>query len=245
VPTNDVIESIDEYCERLSKALHKLPTPEREDFIREVRSHILERIEARPEVTKEAITRILQEVGEPMELAAEYRTQAALREATQSEVTWGLRPWMILRATLRWGLRSVTGLVAFFVAVVGYGFTLVFYLCGMLKAIFPSRIGLWQSAHQFSLGYWNSHVAGADAGAEFYGMSVRPPYSFVLLGTQGPTNGPIRELLGYWLIPVGIVCGAVFYLATSFVVRWFITRFRRKKSWSAPLPYMPSMTQSR
>jgi hypothetical protein len=242
VPTNDVIESIDEYCKRLSTALHRLPTPEREDLIREVRSHILERVEAGPEVTMEALTRILREVGEPKELAAEYRTQAALREATRSEATWVLRPWMLLRATLSWGLTSVTGLVAFLVTVAGYGCALVFYLCALLKPFYPLRIGLWLAAQRtLSLGYWNGRLTGA----EVYGMSVRPPNSFVVLGTLGPLDGPIRELLGNWLIPVSFLFGAVFCLATSFVVRWFITRFRRKKSWSAPLPYAPSMTRSR
>jgi hypothetical protein len=242
VLTKDVTESVDEYCKRLSKALHQLPTSEREDLIREVRSHILERVEARPEVTMEVLAKILREVGEPDELAAEYRTQAALREATRSEVTWVLRPWMLLRSTLSWGLTSVTGLVAFFVTVVGYGFALVFYLCALLKPFFPSRIGLWLAArHTLSLGYWNGRLTGT----EFYGMSVRPPHSFVLLGTLGPTNGPIRELLGNWLIPVSFLCGAVFCLATTFVTRWFITRFRPKEKWSGPLLYASSMTRSR
>src|SRR5262249_41236064 len=36
VSTNRVTESVDEYCMRLGRALHKLPTPEKDDFIREV-----------------------------------------------------------------------------------------------------------------------------------------------------------------------------------------------------------------
>ena len=242
MPTNDVIESVDEYCKRLSKALHKLPAPEREDLIREVRSHILERVEAGPEVTTEALAKILREVGEPKDLAAEYRIQAALHDATRSEITWALRPWMLLRATLRWGLTSVAGFVAFLVTVAGYGCALVFYLCALLKPIFPSHIGLWLAAQRtLSLGYWNGRLTGA----EVYGMSVRPPNSFVVLGTLGPVDGPMRELLGFWLIPIGFLCGAVFCIATSFFVQWFIARFRRKNGWTAPLPYAPSMPSSR
>ena len=79
--TNSVTESVDEYCKRLGKALYKLPNPERDDFIREVRSHILERVEAEPEVTAEVLDGIFRAVGEPKALAAEYRTQAMLREA--------------------------------------------------------------------------------------------------------------------------------------------------------------------
>jgi len=79
VSTNSVTESVDEYCKRLGKALRNVPTPEREDFVREVRSHILERVEAEPEVTAAVLSKIFRAVGEPKELASEYRTQAMLR----------------------------------------------------------------------------------------------------------------------------------------------------------------------
>jgi uncharacterized membrane protein len=241
VSTNNVTESVDEYCKRLWKALHNLPTPEREDFIREVRSHILERVEAEPEVTADVLTKIFRAVGEPKELASEYRTQAMLREATRSDAQWVLRPWVLLRATLRWGVTSIAGLVAFLVTVIGYGCAVVFYLCALLKPIFPTHIGLWLAAqHTLSLGYWNGRLSGA----EVYGMSLRPPISFVLLGTLGPTGGPIRELLGYWIIPIGFLCGALFFLATSMFTRWFIARFNRRKKWTASPSHATSIPQS-
>jgi len=239
--TNSVTESVDEYCQRLWKALHKLPTPERDDFIREVRSHIWERVEAEAEVTADVLTKIFRTVGDPMELAAEYRTQALLREATRKKAPWMLRPWVLLRATLRWGVTSVVGLVAFLVTAFGYGCTLAFYLCALLKPFFPSRIGLWLAAqHTLSLGYWN----GRYSGAEVYGLSVRPPTSLVVLGTLGPTDGPVRELLGNWLIAVCFLCGALFFLATSMVARWFIAKFSRRKKWAASISRATSIPQS-
>ena len=237
---NDVIESVNEYCKRLWKALHKLPSAERDDFVREVRSHILERVEAEPRVTPEILTEILRAVGEPKELAAEHRTQGMLREATRRGAPWVLRPWVLLRATLRWGLTGMAGLVAFFAAVTGYGCAAVFLLCALLKPVFPARIGLWLAPlHTVSFGYWNGRLSGT----EVYGISVRPPVSFVL-GTVGSTDGPIRELLGNWLIPVSILCGALFFLATSIVARSLIGRFTRKRKWNASLPYATSITQS-
>lgn len=226
---NDVIESVNEYCKRLWKALHKLPSAERDDFVREVRTHILERVEAEPRVMPEILTEILRAVGEPKELAAEYRTQGMLREATRRDAPWVLRPWVLLRATLRWGLTSMAGLVGFFAAVTGYGCAAVFLLCALLKPVFPARI----------FGYWNGRLSGT----ELYGVSVRPPVSFVL-GTIGSTDGPIRELLGNWLIPVSILCGALFFLATSIVAQSLIGRFTRKRKWNASLPYATSITQS-
>ena len=239
--TNSVIESVDEYCKRLWMALHKLPTAERDDFIREVRSHILERVEAEPVVTADVLADIFRAVGEPKELAAQYRTQTMLREATRSDVPWVRRPWILLLATLRWGVTSIAGVVAFFVAVFGYGCAVVFYLCALLKAVFPSHIGLWLTGqHTLSLGYWNGHVSGA----EVYGISTRPPHSFVVVGTLGPADGPVRELLGYWVIPLGFLCGLVFLLATSMVARWFIARFNRGKNWNASLSYETSVPYS-
>jgi len=241
VSTNSVTESVDEYCKRLGKALHKLQTPERDEFIREVRSHILERVEAEPEVTAEVLAEIFRAVGEPKALAAEYRTQAMLREATRSDVPWVLRPYVLLRTTLRWGVTSIAGMVAFLVTVIGYGCAVVFYLCALLKPVFPRHIGLWLAAqHTVSLGYWN----GRFSGAEFYGISIRPPTSFVLFGTLGPTGGPVHELLGNWLIPLGFMCGALFFLATSMVAQWFIARFSRRKKWTAPLSHASSIPQS-
>jgi hypothetical protein len=222
-------------------ALHKLPTAERDDFIREVRSHILERVEAEPEITADGLAAIFRAVGEPKELAAQYRTQTMLREATRSDVPWVRRPWILLLATLRWAVTSVAGVVAFFATVIGYGSALVFYLCALLKAVFPSHIGLWLiGQHMIGLGYWNGHISGA----EVYGMSVRPPHTFVLVGTPGPVDGPVSELLGYWIIPLGFLCGLVFLVATSLVARWFIARFNRGRKWNASLSYETSVPHS-
>lgn len=114
-----------------------------------------------------------------------------------------------------------------------YGCGMVFFLCGCLKPIVPSRIGLWLAAdHTICFGYWNGHLSGT----ELYGISVRPPVDFVL-GTLGPTEGPVRELLGAWLSSVAVLCGVLCFLATSLIARWFIKRFSQKKKWAASPAY--------
>ena len=242
MPADNLIESIDEYCKRLCKALHKVPSPERDELVREMRTHILERVEAEPGITLEVLTKILRAVGDPKELAAEYRTQTMLREVARSNSPSGLlRPWILLRTTLRSAVTSMAGLVAFLATVIGYGCAAVFLICALLKPMLPARIGLWLAPqHTLSLGYWNGLVSGT----EVYGISVRPPDSFVL-GTLGATEGPVRELLGNWLIPVSILCSVLFFLSTSFVARWLIGRFTRKKKWNASLGYATSMSRSR
>jgi len=206
-----------------------VPSPDRDEIVREVRSHIVEHVQAEPKVTEEVLIEILRAVGDPKELASEYRTQTILRQATRTRL-----PWVLVRATLRWGATSVAGLVAFLATVVGYGCAAVFLLGALLKPVFPSRIGLWLTPqHMLSFGYWNGRLSGA----ELYGISVRPPASFVL-GTLGPTDGPLRELLGVWFIPVGILCGAFSLLGTSVLARWLIRKFSRSKKWSPSLAYV-------
>jgi len=230
MPANDVMEAIDQYCNRLWKALHKVPSLDRDEIVRDVRAHILERVEADPRVTEQVLAKILQAVGDPKELASEYRTQTVLRQATYSR-----SPWALLRATLRWAATSVIGVVAFLSTVIGYGCATVFFLSAFLKPMFPSRFGLWLAPqHTLCFGYWNAH-----SGTELYGISVRPPASFVL-GTLGPTDGPVRELLGAWLSPVGVLCGVLSFLATSLIARWLIRRFSQNKKWSASLSYAKS-----
>jgi hypothetical protein len=221
VPTDRVVEIVDRYCSRLRKALHRAPSPERDEIVAEVRGHILERVEAEVQITEEALDGILRVVGDPSELASEYATDSMLRRAARSR-----SPWLYLRATLRWARTGITGLAAFLATVIGYGCAAVFLSCALLKPVLPSRIGLWLSPERtLSFGFWNGRLEGA----EIYGVSVRPPFSFVL-GTMGPTDGPIRELLGVWLIPVAIIVGGLLFTATTFFVRWLIGRRGRRRA---------------
>jgi hypothetical protein len=112
-------------------------------------------------------------------------------------------------------------MVAFLITVAGYGCAAVFAGSAFLKPMFPSRIGLWLQPHNaLTFGYWD----GRGINTEVYGVSVQAPASFVL-GTLGPTDGPVKELLGPWLVPIGIVFGVFLLLGTTVFVRWFIRRF--------------------
>jgi hypothetical protein len=113
----------------------------------------VQRVEAEPELTAEVLAGIFRAVGEPKALAAEYQTQAMLRAATHSNLPWVLRPYVLLRTTLRWGVTSIAGMVAFLFTIIGYGCAVVFYLCALLKPAFPTHIGLWSAAqHTLTLG---------------------------------------------------------------------------------------------
>jgi hypothetical protein len=216
------VAAVEEYLSRLGKAFEHVTPAEREDIVAEVRSHVIERIEGEPGADDNVVDDVLRAVGDPAELARQHRTEAMLRRAEKSR-----SPWVLLRSTLRWATTGGAGMVAVFVTLLGYGCAAVCYLSALLKPLFPARIGLWlQPGHTLTLGYWD----GRWSASEVYGISVRPPSAFVL-GTLGPTEGPIRELLGPWLLPVGLLSGALLAVATTLVVRGFIRAFGPRK-WS-------------
>jgi hypothetical protein len=214
-----VTQAIDQYCVRLRRALRSAPSAERDEIVEEVRTHLLERVGSEQGVTEEVVSRMIRAAGDPRELAKEFEMQAMFRHAATSR-----SPWLVLRTTLRWAMTGGAGVVAFFVTIVGYGCGAVFHLCALLKPFFPSRIGLWLAPeHTLSLGYWNGRLSETQV----YGASVRAPASFVL-GTLSPTEGPIRELLGLWLVPIGVVCGGLLLLSTTLFARWSIKSFGRR-----------------
>jgi hypothetical protein len=216
--------AVNEYVARLRKAFDHLPSAERDEIVEELRSHIIERIEAETGVTDHVVDEILRAVGDPEELASQHKMEATLRRAVKSK-----SPWVLLRSSLTWATTGIAGVIALFVTLTGYGCATVCYLSVFLKPFFPARIGLWlRPEHTLTLGYWD----GRFSGTEVYGISVRPPASFVL-GTLGPTEGPVRELLGPWLFPVGLLCGALFVVGTTLLTRWFIRRFGPRK-WNQP-----------
>jgi len=114
-------------------------------------------------------------------------------------------PWLIIRSAFHWAKLSVAGALALFGSVVGYGLAASFAFCALAKPFNPHRVGLWRLAdenHSFSL-----HLGFGPAPA----------------GT---------ELLGWWMIPVGLAIGATLLLLTS----WFgLTRIRALQR-RRPLP---------
>jgi len=218
--TINVTGEINQYLERMRKALNALPSADRDEIVEEIRSHILERMEAEGHTSEQSIREILQAVGDPDELASEYKTEAMLRRAVTS-----ISPWVLLRSMMRWAMTGFAGFIAFVLTLTGYACAAVCYLCGLLKPVFPTHIGLWLTPdHMITLGYRAGNLS-----PRMYGISVKPPISFVL-GTLGPAEGPARELLGPWLFPFTLLCGVIFVFVTTRFARWLIKKFGQRKS---------------
>ena len=112
-------------------------------------------------------------------------------------------PWMILRSVFHWSTLSVKGFGIFMVCVIGYAFGLSFFLAALIKPFNPHAVGFWMS---------NDH----------------DNFSLHLGGTDHP--GYERELLGWWLIPIGCSLGGGTILLTTHFALWALRRLRKRKN---------------
>jgi len=108
-------------------------------------------------------------------------------------------PWLILRATVLLAKRGMEGLALFLGVLVGYALGGGFILTALLKPIFPRETGLWIGPHLFDLG-----------------LRLPNPHS------------PVHEVLGWSYIPVALCLGTFFLWLTTYGVRWFLHRSKRR-----------------
>ncbi len=108
-------------------------------------------------------------------------------------------PWTILRGVFRWAKISVSGFLVLIISTVGYMIGGSFFLAALLKPLNP-KVGLWK--------------IGPHA------------YSLALGMTDHRMHG--HELLGWFLIPVGLCVGGGTIMLTSHFALWSIRRFREE-----------------
>jgi uncharacterized membrane protein len=145
-----------------------------------------------------SIEAILSGLGPADELAQQYRTGLLVQKARHS-----ISPLVILRATLRWATTGVEGFLVFIIALWGYGMGVAFLLLALLKPIFPKNTGLWSGPGEFS-------------------------FSFRMGARMTNPASPVHELLGWWLIPVCLVIGALSLAGTTKLIQFLLRRFRWK-----------------
>jgi uncharacterized membrane protein len=139
-------DAIERYLLRLNAALLSVPTAEREEFLREIRGHIFERLEQSSDVAA-----ILAAVGDPEELAEQFRAETSLARSAHS---WSAL--VLMRTAVRWALSGAQGFSIFMVALIGYGLAASFYISAILKPIFPKNIGIFAYDTTFNIGFDNA-----------------------------------------------------------------------------------------
>lgn len=94
-------------------------------------------------------------------------------------------PWRVLAAVYRLASLSVGAFALFLVSLFGYATGAGLIVTALLKPILPEQTGLW------------IHQKGG-----------------VSLGVVGGPHGANAELLGWWIIPIGLVAGTVLLVLT-------------------------------
>lgn len=221
MPSDSTAQTIDRYLETLRKHCARVSPAEADEFVGEIRSHIMDRMSAEDNPTPETLDAILQRVGDPKQLAARLVAQTEIRRAARS-----MSPWTILRGILRFATKGVAGGVSFLVTAAGYGCAAVCALVIVLKPVLPHRIGLWLGpAHRLTLGYWDGEIQNS----QLYGISMsHDPVSFVI-GTLGPASGPVRDLAGSHIYVIAALAGGAFFAVATLFGRWVISKLSLRK----------------
>lgn len=130
-----------------------------------------------------------------------------LTENLMAKAETSRSPWFAMRTLFRLAIKSIWALAAFLVSLLGYGIAVGFLVCAIAKPFYPDHVGLWWDV--------KSHMLTG-------------------LGFIWPAPSD-RELLGWWIIPLGLViCVFLFFLTTRFA-RWNVRRMRR----SHRIPFGP------
>ena len=190
---------IDAYLTRLRRALVDVPPEEIAEIVREIHGHILERAEATSSLNDVALTRILDALGNPEDIGSLYHSRALVARARAST-----SPLLILMTVIRWAGKSLSGLAAFFLGIFAYAMGIAWLMGAILKWFHPDRVGLWVGPQMWNLSMGSLTVAER-------------------------TREHAHEVLGWWLVPIGLIVGPIILILTTLILRWTLRfAFRRR-----------------
>jgi hypothetical protein len=177
-----------------------LPPDVGRDAVREIESHVRERIAAADGAPNErvALETILGELGPPLRVAQAYSAERVVDEA----VVTG-RVVAIISALWRVAASTVVGFWVALGVSIGYTAGWAFLVLAMMKPIFPRNVGLW-----------------AD---DVTGVPHR-------LGMEFPAPAGEHDIAGYWIIPVCVVVGILIVRFTHRSARQFLSRWRERRA---------------
>lgn len=183
---NDMAEQrMNAYLEQLRKRLRGMRDGDVDEILAELRAHILEKAGATGAFAPDVVESTLAALGTPEALAAEYFTEQLLVRVEVSR-----SPLRILRGLFHWASLSLAGFAVLVGAVSGYSLGILFVFAAGTKLLHPRTAGLWR-------------LGGGDS-LEF---SLRLGF-----GTP-PSSG--TELLGWWIVPLGLLFGCGLLVLTT------------------------------
>ena len=195
---SDAQQLIDAYLKSLRTKLRGLNRDDINEIIEELRSHIQDKAASSGELTVAGVNAALAALGTPEALAREYATDALLARAEVSR-----SPLRVLDSLFRWASLSAAGFLVLVSTVVGYFLGGAFMWCAVLKLVHPHTAGLWL-------------IPLSDGG---FAVSLRMGFG------SPPIDG--RELLGRWVLPLGLIGGCALVVLTTRFALWSARQYRR------------------
>jgi hypothetical protein len=173
--------ALDQYLDRLDSALTGVPPHERNDILREMRSHVIERTRRAPFPDVE---QVLSELGPPAAYARQFLPETELVPTTS-------------RAVLPQVAQLVGGgwrtLPLLLVVLTSYAVGIVAFAIALWKLIEPDGTGLW--------------INELGSGRRSISLMISDPRQ------EG------REVLGYWLVPIGMGIAVLVHLGMSALLK--------------------------
>jgi hypothetical protein len=156
--------AVERYLDRVRASLRGMPAPEQDEIVLELRSHIAERV-----APGEDIEAALRALGDPEDLAREYRSDSV---ATRAEC--GGSPIVILHSLLLLRRGRFKGSAPLALAALGYAWALALGAAAIEKIFSPRDVGLWYGPGAVSLPRLTVDGAGPPGTRELLGWWFVP-----------------------------------------------------------------------
>lgn len=180
---------LEDYLRKLKEVLGPLPEKEREEIVLEIKGHIQERMAQSPGVVADA--EALNRALSRLGRPEEYASEFV----TDYLLSTGMerkKAWMVFKGLLRWGCNTLVGFFYSLFFFVSYAISVSFVFVGIMKPIFPQNVGFFLQNDRFQ--------------------------NFGLI--MGISDDPsMHEVLGYWIIPISLVTGIAWFLATTWLLK--------------------------
>jgi hypothetical protein len=197
---DDAQQKIDAYLSRIHGRLRGMRAEEKREILEELRGHIMDK-SAAGGMTGAAVDAALESLGRPEELAREYITDELIARAEVSR-----SPLRILDSLFRWASLSIAGFFVLLGSITGYLLGAVFLLVAVLKPFHPETAGLW---------------ASRDATGDL-SLSVHMGFGYAIVGG--------REVLGWWIVPIGLLSGCLLMILTTRFGLWCARLYRKSRA---------------
>ncbi|HVP36460.1 MAG TPA: hypothetical protein VMT04_05640 [Terriglobales bacterium] len=180
---------LDDYLQKLKDVLRPLPEKERDEIVLEIKGHIQEKLSQSSQA--EGDKEALMNALIKLGKPEEYGSEFV----TDYLLSRGIErrhAGMIFKGLIRWGCNTLVGFFYSLFFFVSYSISLSFVFIGIMKPIFQEQVGF------------------------FLRDGIPQNFGFIMgaIDRQG-----MHEVLGYWIIPITLIIGIVWFFATTWLLK--------------------------